>query len=159
MQDTSAAGRPRAGGKFIADVIYGILASGSCILSRFADVLREDILKVNTVERMARKLAEDIESLEQECIVEVAGTMAEGGDIFMLEMGEPVAIRDLAENMIRLAGLTVKSAENPAGDIAIVETGSRPGEKLTEELFFDPANALPTSQPKIRRTPPASRRV
>jgi hypothetical protein len=46
--------------KFIADVIYGILASGSCILSRFADVLREDILKVNTVERMARKLAEDI---------------------------------------------------------------------------------------------------
>ena len=67
------------------------------------------------------------------------------------------SIRDLAENMIRLAGLSVKSEDNPTGDIAIVETGTRPGEKLTEELFFDPANAERTEQPKILRSPPAAR--
>ena len=83
--------------------------------------------------------------------------MAEGGDIFLLEMGQPVRIRDLAENMIRLAGLSVRSAANPSGDIAIVETGARPGEKLTEELFFDPANAVRTSQPKILRAPRSGR--
>ena len=88
-----------------------------------------------------------------------AGALAEGGDIFLLEMGEPVAIRDLAENMIRLGGLSVKSDDNPKGDIAIVETGARPGEKLTEELFFDPANALRTTQPKILRSPPSSRQT
>jgi FlaA1/EpsC-like NDP-sugar epimerase len=88
-----------------------------------------------------------------------AGALAEGGDVFLLEMGEPVAIRELAENMIRLAGLTVKSAANPGGDIAIVETGMRPGEKLVEELFFDPANALRTTQPRILKAAPASLRT
>jgi FlaA1/EpsC-like NDP-sugar epimerase len=81
-----------------------------------------------------------------------AGALSEGGDIFLLEMGEPVAIKALAENMIRLAGLSVRSDDNPRGDVAIVEIGARPGEKLTEELFYDPARAQKTRQPKILRS-------
>ncbi len=64
-----------------------------------------------------------------------AGTLSEGGELFLLDMGEPVKIRELAENMIRLAGLSVRSPQNPDGDIEIAMTGARPGEKLNEELF------------------------
>src|SRR3569623_806057 len=63
--------------------------------------------------------------------------------------GDQVRIRDLAENMIRLAGLSVRSAEHPYGDIAIAVSGIRPGEKLYEELFYDETQAIRTPQPKI----------
>ncbi|WP_159566747.1 nucleoside-diphosphate sugar epimerase/dehydratase [Budvicia diplopodorum] len=65
-----------------------------------------------------------------------AGAMGHGGDVFVLDMGEPVKIFDLANRMIRLSGLTVKSESNPEGDIAIEITGLRPGEKLYEELLI-----------------------
>lgn len=78
-----------------------------------------------------------------------AGAIAEGGDVFLLDMGQPVLIRELAENMIRISGFTVRSLENPDGDIEIVVTGKRPGEKLFEELFYDETNARPTPHPKI----------
>jgi FlaA1/EpsC-like NDP-sugar epimerase len=65
-----------------------------------------------------------------------AGAMGCGGDVFVLDMGEPVKIVDLAENLIRLSGLEVKSADNPNGDIEIQFTGLRPGEKLFEELLI-----------------------
>lgn len=65
-----------------------------------------------------------------------AGAMGKGGDVFVLDMGEPVKIVDLAKNLIRLSGLEVKSAQNPAGDIEIKFTGLRPGEKLYEELLI-----------------------
>jgi len=65
-----------------------------------------------------------------------AGAMAKGGDVFVLDMGEPVRIVDLATNLIKLSGLEVKSAENPLGDIEIKYTGLRPGEKLFEELLI-----------------------
>jgi FlaA1/EpsC-like NDP-sugar epimerase len=65
-----------------------------------------------------------------------AGAMGKGGDVFVLDMGEPVKIVDLAENLIRLSGLEVKSTENPNGDIEIQFTGLRPGEKLFEELLI-----------------------
>lgn len=65
-----------------------------------------------------------------------AGAMGCGGDVFVLDMGEPVKIVDLAENLIRLSGLEVKSVNNPAGDIEIQFTGLRPGEKLFEELLI-----------------------
>jgi FlaA1/EpsC-like NDP-sugar epimerase len=80
-----------------------------------------------------------------------AGALSEGGDLFLLEMGEPVRIRSLAENMIRLAGLTLRTPDAP-GDIEIKVTGSRPGEKLYEELFYDPSQASRTKQPKILRS-------
>lgn len=65
-----------------------------------------------------------------------AGAMAKGGDVFVLDMGEPVNIYDLAEKMIRLGGLEVKSAANPDGDVEIKIIGLRPGEKLYEELLI-----------------------
>jgi FlaA1/EpsC-like NDP-sugar epimerase len=77
-----------------------------------------------------------------------AGAMAGGGEVFLLDMGEPVRVYDLAVSMIELSGLSVRSESNPDGDIEIVEIGLRPGEKLFEELLMD-ANALPTSHPRI----------
>ena len=66
-----------------------------------------------------------------------AGAMARGGELFVLDMGSPVKIRDLAERMVRLTGLSVRDEANPAGDIAIEVTGLRSGEKLHEELLID----------------------
>jgi FlaA1/EpsC-like NDP-sugar epimerase len=65
-----------------------------------------------------------------------ASAMAQGGELFVLDMGEPVRIGELARNMIELSGLTVRTADDPAGDIEIVEIGLRPGEKLYEELLI-----------------------
>lgn len=65
-----------------------------------------------------------------------AGAMATGGEVFVLDMGHPVRIHDLAVTMVHLSGLTVRSAENPDGDIEIREIGLRPGEKLYEELLI-----------------------
>lgn len=79
-----------------------------------------------------------------------AGSMARGGEVFLLDMGEPVRIWDLAASMIRLTGLTVRDEDNPAGDVEIVETGLRPGEKLFEELLLGD-NAQPTSHERIRQ--------
>ena len=65
-----------------------------------------------------------------------AGAMAKGGDVFVLDMGEPVKILDLAYRMINLSGLSPITNENPEGDIKVVFTGLRPGEKLYEELLI-----------------------
>ena len=83
-------------------------------------------------------------------LVMQAGAMAQGGEVFVLDMGEPVRIIDLAHRMVELSGRTVKSAEQPDGDIAIEITGLRPGEKLYEELLIgdDPQ---PTSHPRIMK--------
>lgn len=66
-----------------------------------------------------------------------AGAMAQGGDVFLLDMGEPVKIIDLAHSVIALSGLTVRDEHNPEGDIEIREVGLRPGEKLYEELLIE----------------------
>lgn len=77
-----------------------------------------------------------------------AGSMGKGGDVFVLDMGEPVRIVDLAEKMVRLSGLSVRSDKNPQGDIAIEFTGLRPGEKLYEELLIGD-NIAATGHPMI----------
>lgn len=77
-----------------------------------------------------------------------AGSMGLGGDVFVLDMGEPVSIATLAEKMIHLSGLSVRSERNPNGDIAIEFTGLRPGEKLYEELLIGD-NVSPTLHPMI----------
>jgi FlaA1/EpsC-like NDP-sugar epimerase len=79
-----------------------------------------------------------------------AGAMAEDGDLFVLDMGPPVKILDLAKRMVALAGLTVRSASHPTGDIDIEFSGLRPGEKLFEELLIG-ENPLPTWHPRIIR--------
>jgi FlaA1/EpsC-like NDP-sugar epimerase len=80
-----------------------------------------------------------------------AGAMGQGGDVFVLDMGEPVKIYDLAKKMIHLSGLEVKDdSTNPMGDIEIQITGLRPGEKLYEELLIGD-NVSETANPLIMR--------
>ena len=77
-----------------------------------------------------------------------AGAMGFGGEVFVLDMGEPVKILDMAKKLIHLSGLQIKDSDNPDGDIEIVYTGLRPGEKLYEELLIG-GNVSPTSHPLI----------
>lgn len=77
-----------------------------------------------------------------------AGSMGQGGDVFVLDMGEPVKIVELAEKMINLSGLSVRSERNPTGDISIEFSGLRPGEKLYEELLIGD-NVEATRHPMI----------
>lgn len=79
-----------------------------------------------------------------------AGAMGEGGDVFVLDMGEPVKIMDLARRMVHLSGLTERNAARPQGDIEITITGLRPGEKLYEELLIGNAPE-PTAHPRIMK--------
>ena len=79
-----------------------------------------------------------------------AGAMGQGGDVFLLDMGQPVKIVDLARRMIELSGLRVRDAAHPGGDIEIAITGLRPGEKLYEELLIGD-NPEPTSHPRIMK--------
>lgn len=83
-------------------------------------------------------------------LVLLAGSYARGGDLFVLDMGQPVPIRTLARRMIEGAGLSVRDTANPDGDIEIRITGLRPGEKLHEELLISAATQV-TPHPKILR--------
>jgi FlaA1/EpsC-like NDP-sugar epimerase len=77
-----------------------------------------------------------------------SSAMATGGDVFVLDMGDPVRIYDLAVKMVYLSGLMIKDELNPHGDIKIEISGLRPGEKLYEELLIG-NNPQPTEHPKI----------
>ncbi|RYG09277.1 MAG: polysaccharide biosynthesis protein, partial [Burkholderiales bacterium] len=79
-----------------------------------------------------------------------AGAMGTGGDVFVLDMGEPVKIMDLAHRMVELSGLTVRDEAHPDGDIEIAITGLRPGEKLYEELLIGD-NPSSTAHPRIMK--------
>ncbi|HMK86945.1 MAG TPA: polysaccharide biosynthesis protein, partial [Steroidobacteraceae bacterium] len=79
-----------------------------------------------------------------------AGSMADGGEVFVLDMGKPVRICDLARRMIHLMGMTVRDEQNPDGDIEIAYTGLRPAEKLYEELLIG-NNVTGTQHPMILR--------
>jgi FlaA1/EpsC-like NDP-sugar epimerase len=78
-----------------------------------------------------------------------ASAMARNGEVFVLDMGEPIRIAELARNMISLSGMTVREEDNPAGDVEIAYVGLRPGEKLYEELFVG-EGALDTAHPRIK---------
>lgn len=80
-----------------------------------------------------------------------AGAMATGGEVFVLEMGDPVKIDDLARLMIKISGLEMRSTDMPDGDLEILYTGLRPGEKLYEELLIG-TNTLATEHPRIFRS-------
>lgn len=137
-----------SGQRFCAVRFGNVLGSNGSVLPLFQEQIAAGGPVTLTDRRMTRYFMSIHEAAE---LIVQAGALSEGGDIFLLEMGEPVAIKDLAENMIRLAGLTVRDEANPGGDIGIVEIGVRPGEKLTEELFYDPARARKTRQPRILR--------
>jgi len=77
-----------------------------------------------------------------------AGAMASGGEVFLLDMGEPVKIIELARRMIELSGLSVRDKDHPDGDIGIAVNGLRPGEKLYEELLIG-GEPVPTANSRI----------
>ena len=78
----------------------------------------------------------------------IAILMAQGGEVFVLDMGEPVRIADLARQMIQLSGFSVRDQNNPRGDIALEFSGLRPGEKLFEELLISATDSA-TDHPLI----------
>ena len=140
----------KGSGQLFCAVRFGnVLGSNGSVVPLFREQIAAGGPLTLTDERMTRYFMSIHEAAE---LIVQAGALSEGGDLFLLEMGEPVKIRALAENMVQLAGLTVRSAANPGGDIEIDVTGSRPGEKLYEELFYDPDQATRTRQPKILRS-------
>lgn len=134
--------------RFCAVRFGNVLGSNGSVVPLF----REQIAAGGPVTLTDPKMTRYFMSIHEaaELIVQ-AGALSEGGDVFLLEMGQPVRIGDLAENMIRLAGFSVRSEDNPQGDIEITVTSVRPGEKMFEELFYDAAQAEKTRQPKILR--------
>lgn len=138
------------GQKFCAVRFGNVLGSNGSVVPLFKEQIAQGGPLTLTDRAMTRYFMSIAEAAE---LIVQAGGLSEGGDVFLLDMGEPVLISDLAENMIRLAGFSVRSDENPQGDIEIIEIGKRPGEKLYEELFYDSTSATPTRHPKILRGP------
>lgn len=124
-----------------------VLGSSGSVVPRFRQQIAEGGPVTVTHPEVTRYFMTIPEAVQ---LVIQAGAMAGGGDVFLLDMGEPVLIRDLAKRMIRLSGLEVMDASNPEGDIEIRYTGLRPGEKLFEELLIG-ANATGTMHPRISR--------
>ncbi|WDR05880.1 nucleoside-diphosphate sugar epimerase/dehydratase [Devosia rhodophyticola] len=134
--------------RFCAVRFGNVLGSNGSVVPLFKEQIADGGPVTLTDDRMTRYFMSIHEAAE---LIVQAGALSEGDDIFLLEMGEPVRVRDLAENMIRLAGLTVRDDNSPAGDIEISTIGLRPGEKLYEELFYDTNNVDRTIHPKILR--------
>ncbi|KJU78809.1 membrane protein [Ectopseudomonas oleovorans] len=124
-----------------------VLGSSGSVIPRFHDQIRRGGPVTVTHPNITRYFMTIPEAAQ---LVIQAGAMGQGGDVFVLDMGAPVKILDLAEKMIHLSGLSVRSERNPHGDIAIEFTGLRPGEKLYEELLIGD-NVSETEHPMIMR--------
>ncbi len=122
-----------------------VLDSSGSVIPKFRKQIKDRTPITLTHPDMSRYFMTIVEAAE---LVIQAGAMSEGGDVFLLDMGEPVKIYDLAKKMINFSGLQLKNKNNPKGDIEILITGLRPGEKLFEELLIED-NSLPTKHPKI----------
>lgn len=134
--------------RFCAVRFGNVLGSSGSVIPLFKEQISQGGPVTVTHSEVTRYFMSIHEAVE---LVIQAGSMANGGDIFLLDMGDPVKIADLARNMIHLAGRTVRDQYNPEGDIEIVVTGLRPGEKLYEELLISSANGCGTDHPKIMR--------
>jgi len=110
-----------------------VLDSSGSVVQRFRDQIKRGGPVTVTHEEVTRFFMSIPEATQ---LVLQASAMAEGGEVFVLDMGEPIRIAELARNMITLSGMTVRDRENPDGDIEITYVGLRPGEKLYEELFI-----------------------
>jgi FlaA1/EpsC-like NDP-sugar epimerase len=124
-----------------------VLGSSGSVVPRFRQQIRDGGPVTLTHPEITRYFMTIPEAAQ---LVIQAGAMAKGGDVFVLDMGQPVKIMDLACRIIELSGLQVKNAQNPDGDIDIEITGLRPGEKLYEELLIGD-NPRPTSHPRIMK--------
>lgn len=124
-----------------------VLGSSGSVVPRFMAQIRDGGPVTLTDRRITRYFMTIPEAAQ---LVIQAGSMATGGEVFLLDMGKSIQIVDLAKSMINLSGLTVRSDDNPDGDIEITEIGLRPGEKLYEELLID-ANASETEHQRIMK--------
>lgn len=133
--------------RFIMVRFGNVLGSSGSVIPLFRNQIRNGGPVTVTDPKIIRYFMTIPEAAQ---LVIQAGAMGEGGDVFVLDMGEPVRILDLAKRMIRLSGREVKDQENPNGDIEIQFTGLRPGEKLFEELLIGD-NVAATTHPLIMR--------
>jgi len=124
-----------------------VLDSSGSVVPLFREQIKEGGPVTVTDPKIQRYFMTIPEAVE---LVIQAGAMAKGGDLFVLDMGKPVRILDLAQKMIRLSGLRLKDKLNPDGDIEVKFTGLRPGEKLYEELLIG-GNVSETGNPMIMR--------
>lgn len=137
-----------SGGTRFSMVRFGnVLGSSGSVVPKFRQQIREGGPITLTHPDVTRYFMTIPEAAQ---LVIQAGAMAKGGDVFVLDMGQPVKIMDLARRMVELSGLTVKDEEHPEGDIEIAVTGLRPGEKLYEELLIGD-NPKPTVHPRIMK--------
>ena len=140
------AGTP-VGTKFSMVRFGNVLGSSGSVVPKFRQQIRDGGPITLTHPDVTRYFMTIPEAAQ---LVIQAGAMAKGGDVFVLDMGQPVKIMDLARRMVELSGLTVKDEEHPDGDIEIAVTGLRPGEKLYEELLIGD-NPKPTVHPRIMK--------
>jgi len=139
----------KSGGQTFCAVRFGnVIGSNGSVVPLFKQQIAKGGPVTLTDPDMTRYFMAIPEAAE---LIVQAGALSVGGDVFLLDMGEPVRIGDLAENMIRLAGFHVRDDKSPDNGIAIEVIGKRPGEKLFEELFYDHNNAKATRHPKIMR--------
>jgi FlaA1/EpsC-like NDP-sugar epimerase len=124
-----------------------VLGSSGSVVPKFRQQIREGGPVTLTHPEITRYFMSIPEAAQ---LVIQAGTMAKGGDVFVLDMQQPIKIIDLATRMIELSGLTVRDQQNPDGDIEITITGLRHGEKLYEELLIGD-NPEPTTHPRIMK--------
>ena len=124
-----------------------VLGSSGSVIPRFYQQIRSGGPVTVTHPKITRYFMTIPEAAQ---LVIQAGSMGQGGDVFVLDMGQPVRIAELAEKLIHLSGLSVRSEKCPHGDIAVEFTGLRPGEKLYEELLIGD-NVSPTEHPMIMR--------
>lgn len=124
-----------------------VLGSSGSVVPRFQKQIRDGGPVTLTHRDVTRYFMTIPEAAE---LVIQAGAMAEGGEVFVLDMGEPIRIYDMARTMVQLSGLAVRDASNPNGDIEIREVGLRKGEKLYEELLIGHSPQT-TLHPRIMR--------
>lgn len=124
-----------------------VLGSSGSVIPRFYQQIRSGGPVTVTHPKITRYFMTIPEAAQ---LVIQAGSMGQGGDVFVLDMGQPVRIAELAEKLIHLSGLSVRSEKCPHGDISVEFTGLRPGEKLYEELLIGD-NVSPTEHPMIMR--------
>jgi len=137
----------QVGTRFMMVRFGNVLGSSGSVIPLFEKQINEGGPVTVTSPKMIRYFMTIPEAVE---LVIQAGAMGKGGDVFVLDMGDPVSINELAKKMIRLSGLEIKDESNPNGDIEIHYTGIRPGEKLFEELIIG-NNISKTSHPMIMR--------
>ena len=148
LQANAAVQAQRGGKTRFSMVRFGnVLGSSGSVVPLFRKQIEDGGPITLTDERITRYFMTIPEAAQ---LVIQAAAMATGGDVFVLDMGEPVKIIDLARRMVELSGLTVMDEANPNGDIEIKVTGLRPGEKLYEELLIGD-NPLPTHHPRIMK--------